>query len=341
MSNVAITRCESYDQSLVDAAVKTVCHAALMPPVAGKRVLIKPNILSDAKEEKAITTHSTVVRAVIRLLKEEGASAIYVGDSPGIHTTSFIPRHCGIYEVVLDEGVEWVDFISDPTPTKIPYTRLKGLPIAKIAGEVDLIFSLPKMKTHQLMYATGAVKNLFGLVPNLHKSPMHVAFPTRDQFASLIVGIATVAKPAFSLMDAVIALEGPGPANGTPTHMGLLLASTDPVALDWAEARIMAMILRISRSSGGHQAGPRVAPIHLPAARREIWYVPTSSASPQRTRFVRSLIIPMIFGPIIRRNVKRQRPHRLHARSMHPLRQVRQDLSGRCLDDAGSTYHHR
>lgn len=52
MSNVAITRCESYDQSQVDAAVKTVCHAALMPPVAGKRVLIKPNILSDAKEEK-------------------------------------------------------------------------------------------------------------------------------------------------------------------------------------------------------------------------------------------------------------------------------------------------
>ena len=311
MSNVAITRCESYDQSQVDAAVKTVCHAALMPPVAGKRVLIKPNILSDAKEEKAITTHSTVVRAVIRLLKEEGASAIYVGDSPGIHTTSFIPRHCGIYEVVLDEGAEWVDFIGDPTPTKIPYTRLKGLPIAKIAGEVDLIFSLPKMKTHQLMYATGAVKNLFGLVPNLHKSPMHVAFPTRDQFASLIVGIATVAKPAFSLMDAVIALEGPGPANGTPTHMGLLLASTDPVALDWAEARIMGYDpedIPIVREGIRRGLGSRPSTYPLLDAEDLVRPDFQRITTQKRTRFVRSLIIPMIFGPIIRRNVKRQRP---------------------------------
>ena len=311
MSSVAITRCESYEQSLVDEAVRTVCREAGMPSVEGKSVLLKPNILSDSKEELAITTHSAVVRAVIRLLKAEGASTIYVGDSPGIHTHAFIPRHSGIYDVVIDEGAVWVDFIDDPTPTRIPYTRLKGLPIAAIAGEVDLIFSLPKMKTHQLMYATGAVKNLFGLVPNLYKSPMHVAFPTRTQFASLMVGIALAVKPAFSLMDAVIALEGPGPANGTPTHMGLLLASCDPVALDWDEARIMGYDPDdIPIVAEGIRRGLGSRPTSYPLLEAEDLVRPSFRriATEKRTRFVRSLIIPLLFGSIIRWRVKRRRP---------------------------------
>ena len=311
MSSVAITGCGSYDQSLVDDAVKTVCRAAGMPSVAGKRVLLKPNILSDSREELAITTHSAVVRAVIRLLKGEGASEIYVGDSPGIHTTSFIPRHSGIHQAVLDEGAVWVDFIPDPTPTRIPYTRLKRLPIAKIASDVDLIFSLPKMKTHQLMYATGAVKNLFGLVPNLHKSPMHVQFPTRSQFATLMVGIATAVKPAFSLMDGIIALEGPGPANGTPVHVGLLLASCDAVALDWAQARIMGYeALDVPIVAEGIRRGLGSPPSSYPLLDAEELVRPsfTRIAIHRRTRFIRSLIIPLLFGPIIRWNVKRQRP---------------------------------
>ena len=64
------------------------------------------------------------------------------------------------------------------------------------------------------MYTTGAVKNLFGLVPNLFKSPCHVQFPTRGQFASLMVGIAAVVAPSFSLMDGIIGMEPRPPTAG-------------------------------------------------------------------------------------------------------------------------------
>ncbi|NLE16175.1 MAG: DUF362 domain-containing protein, partial [Spirochaetales bacterium] len=73
MSSVAIVRCESYDPTLVDAAVKEACLLGGMPAVGGKCILLKPNILSDAKEDRCITTHSQVLRSVIRLLKEQGA----------------------------------------------------------------------------------------------------------------------------------------------------------------------------------------------------------------------------------------------------------------------------
>ncbi|MFA5448173.1 MAG: DUF362 domain-containing protein [Sphaerochaeta sp.] len=311
MSSVAIIGCDSYEQEQLDRAVSEVCTLAGMPDVRDKTVLLKPNILSDSKEELAITTHPAIVRAVIRHLKSQGVKKIYVGDSPGIHTSAFLPKQCGIHQVLLDEKVEWVDFSANPKPTRIPYTRRKRLPLARIYNEVDLLFNLPKLKTHQLMYATGAVKNLFGLVPNLHKSPMHVHYPTRQQFATLMVGIATVAKPAFNLMDGIIALEGPGPANGTPTHLGLLLASVDPVALDWAQATIM-----------GYE--PTQVPIVAEGIRRGLGSVPTSYpgldatdlvrptfkriAVDKQIGFVRSLIIPLLFGPVIRWHVKRQRP---------------------------------
>lgn len=311
MSGVAIVRCESYEQDAVDQAVRTIAGEAGLEPVFGKRVLIKPNILSDSKEELAITTHPSVVRAVIRLLKDQGASAIFVGDSPGLHTWAFRPINCGIDAVIAEEGAVWVDFTADPIPTRIPYTRLRRLPIAKIASEVDLIINLPKMKTHQLMYATGAVKNLFGLVPNLHKSPMHVQFPTRSQFASLMVGIATAVAPTFNIMDGIIALEGPGPANGTPTHMGLLLASSDPVALDWAQGTIMGYDpLELPIVVEGIRRGLGSRPSSYPLLDAESLIRPSYRriTIDQKTRFVRSLIIPLLFGPLIRYNVKRRRP---------------------------------
>lgn len=310
MSCVAIVYCESYDQVLVDAAVEEACLLGGMPDVTGKSILLKPNILSDAKEDRCITTHSQVVRSVVRLLKGKGAKRILIGDSPGLQKPSFLPKASGIHRVCLEEGVDWVDFTKQPTLTTIPYTRGKKLPLASILGEVDMVFSLPKFKTHQLMYTTGAVKNLFGLVPNLYKSPCHVQFPSREQFASLIVGIAAVVKPSFSLMDGIIGMEGPGPANGRPRHMGLLLASCDALALDYAQAQIM-----------GYE--PKSIPIIAEGLRRGLGSAPTLYPKlnagdlvqhdflriemQKQTRFFHSLIIPFVLSRYIRWKVKRER----------------------------------
>ena len=76
MSNpayVAIDRCESYNKDEVYSCLKELCGKAHMPSVEGKKILVKPNILSDSKPENCITTHPEVVRATIRILKENGA----------------------------------------------------------------------------------------------------------------------------------------------------------------------------------------------------------------------------------------------------------------------------
>ncbi|NLK04837.1 MAG: DUF362 domain-containing protein [Spirochaetales bacterium] len=310
MSKVAIVRCSAYEQAEVDEAVRQACMQASMPSVEGMRILLKPNILSDAKPERNITTHPMVVRSMIRLLKEHGAKQILVGDSPGLQVPNFLPKLSGIHQVCLEEGAEWVDFTKQPRLHTIPYTSNKQLLLTSVLSEVDMVFSLPKFKTHQLMYATGAVKNLFGLVPNLSKSPCHVLFPTREQFASLMVGIAEVVKPSFSLMDGVIGMEGPGPANGRPRHLGLLLASTDALALDYAQAQIMGYSSeQVPIIAEGLKRGIGSVPSSYPVLDARELVLPDYQRIEvqKRTRFVHSLIIPFFFSKLIRWKVKKDR----------------------------------
>ncbi len=234
---VAISHCDHYDLAQVMQTLRTICDAANMPDVQGKRVLVKPNILSDAKVELAVTTHPIVVQALIRLLHERGASAVLVGDSPGLQGPNFTPRACGMQAVCAAENATWVDFTKNPTLHKLPIVGNR-LPLASVLDEVDLLFTVAKLKTHQLMYSTGCCKNLFGLVPGLHKSPCHVSFPSRESFARMLSGIYKEVQPDFAVLDGIIAMEGAGPANGTPRALGLLLASCDPTAVDVAQATI-------------------------------------------------------------------------------------------------------
>lgn len=232
-AQVSIRRCGSYDLDELLPAMDGVLEASSFPSVEGKTVLVKPNILSDSLPETCITTHPQFLRAFLRLLKARKASTILVGDSPNLAPASFSPANCGIAQVCREEGAVWVDFAQDPVTTRIPYTRL-ALPLAAAALKADLLVSLPKLKTHRFLYFTGGVKNLFGLVPGRRKSACHLAFPTRDSFSDFLAGLLKAARPGFCLMDGILGMEGPGPSNGRPRAVGLVLGSRDCAALDLA-----------------------------------------------------------------------------------------------------------
>ena len=236
---VAIERCTTYEQSPLHQSLNAVIASSDFPVVEGKRILLKPNILSDAPVNKAVTTHPEFLKAVIKILLAQGAKAIFVGDSPGLHGNHFTPQKSGIHAVCQETGAQWVNFAVDPVQKKIPFTYGRYLPLPSILDEVDLVFSLAKMKSHQLMYFTGAVKNMFGLVPGLHKSASHMRYPTVESFSRLIAGLYAAAPPDFSFIDGIVAMEGSGPANGDIRHAGLIMASSDAAALDMSMAAIM------------------------------------------------------------------------------------------------------
>ena len=255
---VAITQCPDYTEKALEESLKKILEQTAFPEVRDKTVLLKPNILSGSAPEKAVTTHPEFLRAVIRFITERGAARILVGDSPGVGSADQAGKKTGIRQVVEQEGASWITFTkADRVQNPLGKKQTQFYP-AGILEETDVLISLPKMKTHEMMYYTGAIKNLFGLIPGLNKSRFHLNFPEKEDFAALIVDLFQTVKPHFAIMDGILAMEGPGPGSGYPRPVGLISASDNLLALDWAMASIM-----------GYD--PHKIPILKDALERKIW----------------------------------------------------------------------
>lgn len=235
-SKVAVIPCYSYDQNEVDRAVKKGIDA-----IGGfsrfltkdERILLKPNLLTRAEDSRAVTTHPAVFEAVIKLLHKENYNNLKYGDSPGhpgnIEKTAEI---CGLTKIAEKFQIPMADFNTGSTVEYLHGRLTRKYEICNGVLESDAIVNICKMKTHQLETITGAVKNLFGCVYGLNKSASHAKFPDAHSFAQMLIELNLILKPRLHIMDGVVAMEGNGPASGTPTYMNVLIFSDDPIALD-------------------------------------------------------------------------------------------------------------
>ncbi|MDP3179462.1 MAG: DUF362 domain-containing protein, partial [Spirochaetaceae bacterium] len=210
---VHIARCPDYDQERVDEAVREACESANFPDAVGKTVLFKPNILIGANPDRAVSTHPSVLRAAIRYAKAKGAARVLVGDSPSFQAGGSAFRKSGLQDAAQEEGAEWADFEVGERLDAPEGRVAMGFTVASAALQADVLVSLCKLKNHTLMYYTGALKNLFGCIPGLLKAQFHVRFPDRKRFGVMLNDLAQALAPEFSLMDAVIGMEGPGPGS--------------------------------------------------------------------------------------------------------------------------------
>ena len=241
-SQVSIVRCDDYTYYKVQVAVKTSFdYLGGLDKFVKKdqKVLIKPNLLSAKDPSRAITTHPSVVRAVVEEVQKLGAFPI-LGDSPGGVDRGIrrVWENTKLAEVAGQTGSKLVVFESEGV---YPKTTPEGKTyyIAKPVIDADVIISLAKLKTHTLTLMTCAVKNMFGSIPGFRKGEYHKEAPKPKDFARVIVDIFSLTKPHLTLVDAVVCMDGDGPSSGNPKYAGLLFASTDAVALDMVAAKIM------------------------------------------------------------------------------------------------------
>ncbi|MGV8171923.1 MAG: DUF362 domain-containing protein, partial [Candidatus Woesearchaeota archaeon] len=184
--------------------------------------------------------HPAIVEAVCKILKKAGCE-IMIAESSGWNTENAFSV-CGIKAVAEKYDAKIIVLEKQKIiEKKIDGKVLKKIKTTDIMDFPDYIINLPKMKTHSFMKITGAVKNLFGLVPGTTKPLYHVKGKNEELFAELLIDIYEHYKPLIkiNIMDAVVGMEGQGPGNGDPKNTGLIIASTDAISLDVVQSRIM------------------------------------------------------------------------------------------------------
>jgi len=242
---VVAASCGSYDPDLVAKSVAGLLDAlggtqALLGD--GRRVLLKPNLLTDRAPDAAVTTHPEVVRALIRQFRSAGATVV-VADSPAnVTKIEQVWDKTGFSALCREENVELLNL----EKAGAEHVTAGGvtIPVAKPVLEADLLVNVPKVKTHVLTTLTGAVKNLYGTVPGFRKAILHKERHLPRDFAEVVAALYRVIKPRLSVADGIVGMDGEGPSNGSPCPLGVLMASTDAAALDIALCGVMGIPVR-------------------------------------------------------------------------------------------------
>jgi uncharacterized protein (DUF362 family)/Pyruvate/2-oxoacid:ferredoxin oxidoreductase delta subunit len=253
MTRVALLKCEDYDSMLIrEKMVEALNLIGLGPGIfEGKRVVIKPNLLSATAPEKSVVTHPEFFRAALRMVRDHGGTPILC-ESPGFQPLGKVMKKAGYDRITEEQGCE----VADPRATGVLFydgpCRFKRFEISSAVFGADIILNLPKFKTHSLTYITGAVKNLFGLIYGLNKNQWHLKARSKEEFSEFLLDYYSALLRGFEkpkvfvhLMDAVMGMEGEGPGvAGTPRKIGAILAGEDAVSVDAVATRVVGLRLK-------------------------------------------------------------------------------------------------
>jgi uncharacterized protein (DUF362 family) len=220
----------------------------------GDTVLLKPNFIAPRSRHHATQTDPAVIIETARLLKDFGARP-FVGDSPAWSNVFTCVKALKLKEPLKKLSVP-VKQLDKPKWCRIGAKNIR-VGISSVALDADVIINLPKFKSHQQLTATFAVKNMFGCVSGKRKALWHFTKgKNADDFCEFLIDIYKFLKPAFTIIDGVIAMDGPGPIKGRARPLGWLISGTDPIACETICAKLIGIkpedipIIKTARQMG-------------------------------------------------------------------------------------------
>ena len=278
MSEVFVTRAESYGPHLVDVVLRGLGELGLSrKTISGKAVLLKPNLVEPTVNAPHVNTHPAFVRAVVEVFRRLDAREVFVAEGQGhCRDTAFVLEQSGLERILDDDNIPFVDLNYDDvfaTTNRSRFTKLPKLYLPQSLRRADFIVSLPKMKTHHWAGVTLSMKNLFGIMPGAcygwPKNVLHHA-----GIPESILDICATIRPHLAIVDGIVGMEGDGPIMGTPKQSHLVVMGKNLPSVDATCARLMGFnpeLINYLRHASGtlgpiqerhiHQRGEALAPL--------------------------------------------------------------------------------
>ena len=227
-------------------------------------ILLKPNLVAP---DKNCTTKPEVIKTIAQLMLRSGKE-VMIGEASAaaesfniIGNDTYRTRKREILDAMQKYVFDTLGYTDMAKSISVPLINLhsgdiievplnegfaaKSLKIHKVLADVDLVCSVPMMKTHSLATVTLAMKNLIGLYPGTEyysvRSWLHDRASEKGStgVAYEVIDMNRAVKTGLSVIDASTAMEGNGPFDGTLVDMGLIIAGTCPLATDMVGATLM------------------------------------------------------------------------------------------------------
>ncbi|MBU0943260.1 MAG: DUF362 domain-containing protein [Proteobacteria bacterium] len=228
---VCLARCDSYDpQVLVSLLQEQLDLLAVPADLSARKILLKPNLIS-AKAPALACSNPFFVAAAASCFLSRGARVL-LGDSPAFGPAAQVLERHGFRTALCGLQVEEVPFV---TMSKKKLACGLTLGVAAEALDCDYFVNLPRIKAHDQMGVTMAVKNVFGIVLGARKAWLHMRHGRSHQdFAEMILDLLQLLPPTLALADGIEVMNERGPMFGVPAALGCVAASKNCVALDRA-----------------------------------------------------------------------------------------------------------
>jgi uncharacterized protein (DUF362 family) len=229
-----------------------------------ERIMLKPNLVA---ESPSFTTKPGVIKTLARLMKASGKEVL-IGEGSAA-AGGFNAKQGEVYrtknKAILDGMQQYVfdqlGYTELAKSVRVPLVNLHAgemvdvsvpnafafdtLTLHQSLIDIDLLCSVPMMKTHTLATVTLGMKNLIGLYPGTVYASVRAGVHDRAAKAGSrgvafeIVDMVRANKLGLVVVDGSTAMEGNGPTEGTLVQMGLIVAGTNPLATDMVAARTM------------------------------------------------------------------------------------------------------
>ena len=239
---VSITRIVNCD---FDAAVREAVElAGGLSELVKKdsKVVVKPNLARMALSGSGAITDARATEAVTRLVLDLNPASVViaegtaVGYDDGALSTEEILSMSGTRAVAQRLGVPCVNLNCDePVAVEVPEPRaMDRILVARTILESDVVISVPVLKTHNRTNATISLKNRWGCLVGTEKRAGHML-----GINNALVDYFSVVRPAYSVIDASVAMEGLWRSPEDARMMGLILAGKDALAADVVGCALM------------------------------------------------------------------------------------------------------
>ena len=228
------------------------------------RIMLKPNLVADGVP---FTTKPVVVKTLAQLMRRSGREVL-IGEGSAAGTgfnvrgevtyrtrnreildgmQRYIFNALGYTDLARSLGIPLVNLHSgDLAEIEVPNGfAFDTIALHQSLTEVDLLCSVPMMKTHVLASVTLGMKNLIGLYPGtvyysvrswLHDQAAMVESPG---IAFETIDMVRASRLGLTVVDGSMAMEGDGPTGGRLVPMNLIIAGTNPLATDMVAADVM------------------------------------------------------------------------------------------------------